>query len=130
MMFEHLPGVQLKISDTIADAMRQINHTIVHCGGHGIVLAVDEDDRLVGVVTDGDIRRGLVNQHTLASTLDKIMTTNPVTTVPGKDYHQLLRLFQRGIRHIPTLDNGVFARGRAPALSSEKLGEPVAERSY
>ena len=103
-MFEHLQDIQLHDSEPVAKAMECISRNIALTGGYGIVLVLDDDERLIGVITDGDIRRALVGGHTLNSTLDTVMNKNPVTTTHKGSYHQLLRLFERGIRHVPVVD--------------------------
>jgi CBS domain-containing protein len=42
-----------------------------------IVLVVDANDTLIGTVSDGDIRRGLLRGLNLESSVDEIMRTNP-----------------------------------------------------
>ncbi len=46
-----------------------------------IVLVVDENDRLVGTVTDGDIRRGLIKHIALSSAVTNIMFKNPTVAL-------------------------------------------------
>lgn len=104
-MFERLQDIQLRSNDTVATAMECISRNIKATGGYGVALVVDGDGRLVGVVTDGDIRRALLRNHTLDSPLEAVMSRNPVsTTADRRGYHQLLRLFERGIRQVPVLD--------------------------
>ncbi|MER2606951.1 MAG: KpsF/GutQ family sugar-phosphate isomerase [Siculibacillus sp.] len=50
--------------------------------GFGCVGVVDGEGRLVGIVTDGDLRRHLSN-GLLARRVDEVMTRNPKTTRPG-----------------------------------------------
>ncbi len=48
--------------------------------GLGVTCVVDEDDRLVGVISDGDLRRRLEkDERLLARTASDCMTKNPVT---------------------------------------------------
>lgn len=49
--------------------------------GFGCVGVVDGDGRLVGIVTDGDLRRHL-SDGLLAARVDDVMTRNPKTTRP------------------------------------------------
>lgn len=46
--------------------------------GFGCVLVVEGDGRLAGIITDGDVRRHLLNRRE-AGTVDDIMTPDPVT---------------------------------------------------
>ena len=49
---------------------------ILDCCGSQIVLVVDGDERLLGVLTDGDIRRSLLKGETLDSPVVKFMNKN------------------------------------------------------
>ena len=53
------------------DALRIINEKEIH-----IVLVVDTEDRLIGTVTDGDIRRGLLRGLTLDSSVEEVTNKN------------------------------------------------------
>jgi hypothetical protein len=35
-----------------------------------ILFVVDDDDKLIGTLTDGDVRRGLIKGHTIDSFID------------------------------------------------------------
>ena len=48
-----------------------------------IALVVDENRKLLGTVTDGDIRRGLLRGLTLDAPVDQVMHAHPVTAAPG-----------------------------------------------
>lgn len=58
--------------------------TIVSKGRLGICIAI-ENETIVGIVTDGDIRRAMENSKNSFSTLNvsDIMTANPKTVAPG-----------------------------------------------
>ena len=61
----------------------------------GAACIVDESQRLVGLITDGDLRRALVAhddiRHVCAS---EIMTTNPILVAPGEVLIVALRLME------------------------------------
>jgi len=59
---------------SIGEAMRTIDR-----GALGFALVTDTDDRLAGVVTDGDVRRALLGGAELASPVSAIMNTEPLT---------------------------------------------------
>ncbi len=50
--------------------------------GFGVVGVTDEDGRLLGIVTDGDLRRHM--KGLLDLTVDQVMTTNPRTIGPDE----------------------------------------------
>ena len=46
--------------------------------GLGVVAVVDEDKKLIGILTDGDLRRAIENKADLyGDIIDTIMTKNP-----------------------------------------------------
>lgn len=55
--------------------------------GLQIALAISEDGRLLGTLTDGDIRRAFLRGHTLKSKIDGIIHRNPLVVPPdmGRD---------------------------------------------
>jgi arabinose-5-phosphate isomerase len=64
--------------------------------GYGAVCVVHTDGRLAGFVTDGDIRRELLEIDDLAGTLvDDIMSTNPLTVSQDLPLSQALVLLEQ-----------------------------------
>lgn len=70
----------------------------------GIVMLVDSNDRLIGVATDGDIRRALVKGASINSPLREIMCKNPVVINEGYNKNQALRMFSERIKQIPIIN--------------------------
>jgi len=71
-----------------------------------VALIVNDDKRLLGTVTDGDIRRGILRGVLLDEPIHKIMRTNPtVAHLEDKpeDLYALMKLKQ--LRQIPILDD-------------------------
>jgi arabinose-5-phosphate isomerase len=67
--------------------------------GLGAVNVVDSEGRLVGIITDGDLRRSLqrINSAELRFaniTCDDLMTRNPIVTNPGMLAFDALRLME------------------------------------
>ena len=46
---------------------------IIDLGAAQIALVVDEENRLLGTLTDGDVRRGLLNGQSLDSPVEEVM---------------------------------------------------------
>ena len=68
-------------------------------------IVVDNDDRLLGVVTDGDIRRSLLRGTPLNSVISSVMNTNPKITNEGELRNVLLRrMKQYGIHFLPKIN--------------------------
>ncbi|WP_392340482.1 nucleotidyltransferase family protein [Moritella marina] len=72
-----------------------------------LVLVVDENDKLLGTVTDGDVRRALINNIALSAPVRDIMFTTPTTATASTTKKSLLALMQnKGINSIPILSAG------------------------
>ena len=86
--------------NSIRDAMRVITDN-----WREIALVADDAGHVVGVVTDGDIRRGLLGGLTLDSPVSRVMTTDYIHVGAEADRASVLDLMKaRRIRHIPVID--------------------------
>ena len=71
-----------------------------------IVFVVDAEGRLLGTVTDGDIRRGILRGIALTEPIQKVMNPSPVMATPDGDRQALLAKMKRlEIRVVPLVDN-------------------------
>lgn len=110
-------------TDTLRNALEVINEQASQ-----VVLVVDDEKRLLGVVTDGDIRRALLRNLGLEVEISEIMNTSPSTMEKGASKEQLIELMQRkSILSIPILDNGrvVGLEMLKSFLSKPKFENPV-----
>ena len=70
-----------------------------------IVLVVDDEQKLVGTVTDGDIRRALLRHLTLEAVLSEFMFTQPTVASVTDDHNQiLLKMQEFDLLQIPIVD--------------------------
>ena len=73
-----------------------------------LALVVDSDNRLLGTVTDGDIRRALIDNISLANSISEIMFTTPTVADCSVSKSELLELMNdKKLHSIPILNNGV-----------------------
>jgi len=83
------------------EAMRIIERV-----GAQIALIVDGHERLVGTLTDGDIRRGLLHGATLETQVNQLMNRQFRFVHIGEDKAMALEMMRREeIRQIPVLDD-------------------------
>ncbi|WP_420229174.1 CBS domain-containing protein [Psychrobacter sp. ER1] len=66
--------VVLTPASNIRDAMRTLDETALR-----IAIVCDENDKLVGTVTDGDIRRGLLKNSDMQDSVSAVMNQSPRT---------------------------------------------------
>ena len=74
-------------------------------GGAQIIFAIDGDERLVGSLTDGDVRRALLAGASLDAPLGEALNRLPVVASPGDDAQAVVTLMERnGISQVPVVD--------------------------
>jgi len=71
-----------------------------------IAVVVDENLRLLGTVTDGDIRRALLRQVPLDENVESIMYLKPTTVNSSASRDEIIAMMKRlDLRHIPVVDD-------------------------
>ena len=86
---------------------------VVSDGRLGIVLVVDEDDRLQGTVTDGDMRRAILRQVGLDAPVSSVMERRFTAVTPDVEPQAVLMMMHtRSIKQVPVCD----AEGRVVGL--------------
>lgn len=111
---------------SILDALTQISAT-----KHGAVYCVEHDGRLVGVLTDGDFRRWVVDQPDLDlhQPVRAIANRAPRTVPADADVATIADLLDDRVRHLPLVDDRGHLVGVASARRSglELEGRTVAD---
>jgi dTDP-glucose pyrophosphorylase len=70
-----------------------------------ILLVADATRKLLGTITDGDIRRGILRGTPLANRVADVMNPSPVSAPPDMDEEAIYRLMSNShIRHLPVVD--------------------------
>lgn len=94
----------LETDTTVKDAIVNLNESMLQ-----IVMVVDETSKLVGTITDGDIRRALLNDVKLDHPINKIINKNPFVvsaTIPELAARDLMVLNR--VQQVPIVDeNGI-----------------------
>ena len=86
---------------TLQDAIRNLDQT-----GFQIALIVDEENTLIGTLTDGDIRRGLLNGMGLTQPVSSIVHRDPLVVPPQMSRDMVLTLMRaNAIHHLPVVDS-------------------------
>lgn len=96
------------LDGTVRDGLAAVDR-----GAAGIALAVDGQGRLVGVATDGDLRRALLRGHALEDPIGPVLNRDFVAIDGGQTRAEALDLMRaRRIDAVPVVD----AAGRPVAL--------------
>ena len=88
-----------------------------------IVLVVDADDKLEGIITDGDLRRGLLKGLSMDATVDIVMNRRPLVAFPEVNSDYIKNLMRnKNILAIPIVDtsNHVVGIETIDTLQHEK----------
>ncbi|MDP2420231.1 nucleotidyltransferase family protein [Sediminibacterium sp.] len=73
-----------------------------------ILFVVDHEERLIGSLTDGDIRRGLLNDFNLTSRIDEIIQPNPRFIRKGEnDIKKIIAYRDELFRILPVVDENM-----------------------
>ena len=109
---------------TVRDAIQLLDQTSFQ-----IVLVLNAEGKLLGTVTDGDVRRGVLKGIALSSPIDQIQYTNPTTVPECTARSQIFSIFKEKIlKRIPVLDRlGVVVGVECleDYLAAESIENPV-----
>lgn len=91
--------------ETIANVMTEY--------GFGSVPVVDDHRRLIGIVTEFDLLKVLMEEHELSEVkASEIMTPNPITVTPDTPAMDIIRLLEeRHLIRMPVVDEGGTLKG-------------------
>jgi dTDP-glucose pyrophosphorylase len=91
----------LPLNSTLKQAIAKLQE-----GGLQIVLILNEDGILLGTVTDGDIRRGLLRGLALGEPIERVMRTNSLVVPPEMSRDTALQLMHANhFRQLPVVEN-------------------------
>lgn len=95
-----LARVLISPQATIASAIACLD-----AAGTGALLLNDDENHLVGILTDGDIRRAILRNESLDQPCGHIASRDPVTIAPDTQPAQALHLMNTvDVNHLPVLD--------------------------
>lgn len=100
-MSSNWKALLLKSDKSIKDALEIINNEVLK-----IALIIDKSDLLVGVVTDGDIRRALLKNFTLNDEVRAIANKTPEVIDATETKDHTYSFEKKGINVIPIIENG------------------------
>ena len=114
---KNIENIKLKQNATIKEALG-----IIDSGAMQIALVVDDNDKLIGTLTDGDIRRGILRGLDLDSSIETIVFKEPAVAKISSTKEEILKLaLSRKLHQIPVVDDN----GRVLGIKEiEELVEP------
>lgn len=98
---EEIQMVLIKSGSTVKEAIKKVDN-----GHYGIVVVVDEHNKILGILTDPDIRRLILKSMDLSNSVNTVMNITPTTVVETEvsvDY--LKKIFiENGFSQIPIVN--------------------------
>lgn len=95
-----IDAIKLSLTSTIRDALQIINN-----GAIQMAVVLNSEGKLLGTITDGDIRRGLLNNLRLEDSVETILHTTPtVATLSDTKEEILQKALTKKLHQIPIID--------------------------
>lgn len=108
---------------------------IIDAGGKGILFLVDCDQRLIGCITDGDVRRWIIKTNDLTVKVASFMVQSPKYIFKGEENKAAEIMSKFPVNALPVLDKDrkiydiIFKNSKASASDKERCnvlkGVPV-----
>jgi dTDP-glucose pyrophosphorylase len=87
-------------SSSVLSAIQAINTSVIQ-----IALVVNEQEQLIGTVTDGDIRRAILKGVSLDTPITSVMNSQPTVAMPSMPREKILEIMKhKKLRQIPIVD--------------------------
>jgi len=114
----------LSLDCSIQEAIKNLDDV-----GVKIVLVTDKNQKLIGTISDGDVRRGILKGLDLESPIENILHKNPFVVPPEMPRHMVLQLMEANkIQQIPIVDQKGVVEGlqlwdeiSAPSIKTNKI---------
>ena len=107
-------------SSSVKDAI-----TVLNSSEYKLALVVDDKEVLVGTITDGDVRRGLLRGATINSSVDLVINRNAVVAPEHESDSIIIKIMlEAGINIIPLVKSKGIPSGLAALTTQERL-EPI-----
>ena len=97
---ENIDKIKLPLQASIRDALN-----IIDDGGLHIAVVIDENHQLIGLVSDGDIRRALLSGKNLEDSVIDILNEQPITVRKNESREDILAKAKKyRLSQLPVVD--------------------------
>ncbi|MEL6526047.1 MAG: CBS domain-containing protein, partial [Chloroflexota bacterium] len=93
-----LPDMLVSENATLNEVMESLNRSAA-----GIVFVVDDDQKMCGVLTDGDVRRAILGGAERSSPVDAYVNRDFKFATESDSRQDAIALLNDRIRHLPIL---------------------------
>lgn len=115
-MIKSVKKLKMSRTDSFLDAVNLMEKNNI-----GIVLIVDQDCKLLGIITSGDIRKAIIKNIKFSEPVSKVLNPTPVTVRENVSQGEVLRIFgERKNYYLPVVnkDNKVLG-----VISSKEINK-------
>ena len=105
MPFQYLDRIIFKKETTIKETLARFNETAIHTEQSGFGIIIDKDGKCIGVVSDGDIRRKLLEDNSLDAQIETALNQDFTYVSNTDNSHNILRQFDKKVTNLPVLDS-------------------------
>ena len=105
MPFQYLNRIIFQKEATLKEVLERFNETAIHTENSGFGIIIDKDGKCIGVVSDGDIRRKLIEDGSIDSSVQDAMNKEFSFVTKEDNSHKILRQFDNKVVNLPVLDN-------------------------
>ncbi len=96
-----IENIRLTEDSTIKEALEVIDKAAMQ-----IAVVTDSDNKLIGTITDGDLRRGFLKGLDLNQNIEKVIFRNPTVATINHTKEEILKLaVSKKIHQIPVVDD-------------------------
>tara|TARA_B100000886_G_C20414954_1_gene488856 strand:+ start:911 stop:1954 length:1044 start_codon:yes stop_codon:yes gene_type:complete len=96
-----LSNITLSQDKTLFDALKNLEKEDIK-----IIFIIDSKEKLLGTISDGDIRRNLINGKSLDSKVSEIMNTNFISAKKDDNKQEVLEIMKKkGVKQLPILND-------------------------
>lgn len=100
----NIENIKLRENSTIKEALK-----IIDRGAIRIALIVDNNNKLLGTLSDGDIRRGLLKNYTLDDTINDLYFKSPITSLNTESKEKIIqKAIRNQVYQIPIIDENNY----------------------
>lgn len=99
-MKANLKNILIKSNCIVREVLEKLN-----IGARGIVLVVDDEGKLIGTITDGDVRRAILKGISLEHSIDDIVHYNPICVKSSATKDDIKDMFiRKAVKQLPVVD--------------------------
>ncbi|MCH8012535.1 MAG: CBS domain-containing protein [Candidatus Marinimicrobia bacterium] len=104
MPFKYLDRIIFGENASLKDVLERFNETALHTEKNGFAIITNKKGKCIGVVSDGDIRRKILEGISIDFSIKLALNTDFSFVSLNDSPHKVLRQFDKKVTNLPVLD--------------------------